>query len=429
MILQVLSGKEPWWEIRGDAAVLLRLAKGHKPGRPESRIMDDSHWNLIQNCWSPVEERNSAEVIIPTIQQFLSYCPQSPPLCDLLRSSWSGQADLGAAAPTESSSTHSYQSAVMSSITPQQSDDNRPEPHLVILAHDDLIWMLAYFPDGRRVVTSSGDGTMKLWNLKDREQEGTSMGPESKVRGLAVTQNGMNIVSGEENGKIKVWNVESHEIVTEWTHPGSFPEIAISPDDRLIAVGDQAVAIYTLEGRQVNYSIEVGGAVLSMCFSPDGKTLACSTCDDIRVYDVDSGTLILGPLEGHRDWVLDVLWSRDGSRLFSASTDETIRCWNSDTGEQIGHPWTGHTDRIRSLSLSPDGSILASASWDKTVRFWNTTTGNPIGQQIQHDKQVYVVRFSPSGEFVASAGSDGKIYLWRVPSLDSVESVRHACMF
>ena len=138
----------------------------------------------------------------------------------------------------------------------------------------------------------------------------------------------------------------------------------------LIAVGSHA-AIYTMGGRQVKHSIEVDSLIWCMSFSPDGKKLACGTSGDIRVYGVDSGTLILGPLRGHEDWVFDVLWSRDGSRLFSASDDETMRCWNSDTGEQIGHPWIGHTSFIPtgSLCLSPDGSILASASWDKAVRF------------------------------------------------------------
>ena len=110
--LQVLSGKQPWSDIREDAAVVLCLAKGRKPGRPESRTLNDSHWNLIQDCWSPMEDRPTAEAIISTIQQFLRCCPQSSPLVDLLRS-WSGQADLGtesllspSQAPTEGSNTH-----------------------------------------------------------------------------------------------------------------------------------------------------------------------------------------------------------------------------------------------------------------------------------------------------------------------------------
>ena len=236
-----------------------------------------------------------------------------------------------------------------------------------------------------------------------------------------MTRDGTKIISSDVEGEIKVWDVESHELVQEWTHSESFPKIAISPDERLIVVGDHAVTIYTMEGGRVNHSIKVDLLIWSMSFSPDGKKLACSTDDDIRVYDVDSGTLILGSLEGDRKSVFDVVWSRDGSRLFSAVVDKSIRCWNSDTGEQIGHPWTGHTSIIHTLSLSPDGSILlASTSFNNTVRFWDATTGNPIRQYLQYDLPVNAVRFSPSGESVTSAGRNGMIYLWRVPWLNSI---------
>ena len=309
----------------------------------------------------------------------------------------------------------------MSSVTPQQSDGNQPQPHLVISAHNGINRRAAYLSDGR-VVASSDSRTAKVWNVENGEQEGTSMEHEGKLCSLAVVWDGTKLVTGGVTGNITVWNVESQEIVEKWTHPQSWPEIAVSPDDRPVAVGNLAVAIYTMEGRQVNGSIWVGDTGQSMCFSPNGKKFACAAGEDVRVYGVVSGTLILGPLRGHQDPVCWVLWSRDGSRLFSCSSDETIRCWNTDTGEQIGHPWTGHANNIHSLSLSPDGSILASASRDHTVGFWDVTTGQPIGRHLQHDKRVKDVRFSPSGEFVVSAGGDGNIYLWRVPWMNSVEA-------
>ena len=308
----------------------------------------------------------------------------------------------------------------MSSVTPHRSDNDGPQPRLVIkLAHDATILKLAYLPDGRRVVSGAYGGTVRVWNLEDGKQEGTSMKHATYIRGLAVTRDGTKIICSDDDGEIKVWDVESHEIVKEWTHLKQYPNIAISPDDRLIAAGGETVAFYTMEGRQVNHSIKVGSYVWSLCFSPNGKKLACCTTNGVRVYDVDSGTLLS---ESQQDWVYCVLWSRDGSRVFSGSDDKTIRCWNSDTGEQIGHPWTGHTNIICSLSLSPDGSILASASWDKTVRFWDAITGNPIGQHLQHDERVCAVRFSPSGEFVVSGGYDRGIFLWRIPWLNSVEN-------
>ena len=307
----------------------------------------------------------------------------------------------------------------MSSVTPHRSDNDEPQPYLVISTHDAGISTLAYLPDGRRVVSGAYDGTVRVWKLEDGKQEGTSMKHASYICGLAVTRDGTKIICSDDDGSIKVWDVESHEIVKEWTHPKQYPNIAISPDDRLIAAGGETVAFYTMEGIRVNHSIEVDSYVQSLCFSPNGKKFACRTSDEIRVYDVDSGTLLSAC---QQKWVDCVLWSRDCSRLFSASNYHTICCWNSDTGEQIGHPWAGHTDAIQSLSLSLDGSILASASKDKTVCFWEATTGHPIGQHLQHDKRVHTVLFSPSGEFVVSGGWDAKIFFWRVPWLNSVEN-------
>ena len=113
--LQVFSGKQPWSEVRGDSAIVLRLAKGHKPGRPESQTLNDSHWDLIQDCWSEIEKRPAVEAIIPTIEQLLSHCPQFPLLCDFLPA-WSSEADLGAEpspsvsqASTEGSGSHATQ--------------------------------------------------------------------------------------------------------------------------------------------------------------------------------------------------------------------------------------------------------------------------------------------------------------------------------
>ncbi|KAF8553453.1 WD40 repeat-like protein [Imleria badia] len=315
------------------------------------------------------------------------------------------------------------QSTIMSSIaSSQRSNRDPPQPQRVILVPDGNVWMLAYHPDGRRVVSRSDDGTIRVWNLDNGEQEGSSMKYESfVVDNLAVTSDGTRIVGSDETGSIKIWDVESHEIVQEWTHQGSYPELSISPDDQLIAVGNWVVTIYTMEGRQVNHSIQVGTTVFSMGFSPRGDKLACGTRYEVYVYDVNSGTLIL-VLQGHQDRVHRVLWSRDGSRLFSASNDKTICCWDSDTGEQIGRPWTGHTDRVCYISLSPDGSKLASASNDRTVRFWDTISGQLIPQHLEHRYGVNAACFSPSGEFVASATGNGRIHLWRVPWLDAVES-------
>ncbi|KAN0092693.1 Protein kinase-like domain containing protein, partial [Tylopilus felleus] len=68
--LQVLSGKRPWAEFRRDEAIILELAKGHRPRRPQSHPIEDQHWTFVEHCWSPVEERPSAAHLVSSTQDF-----------------------------------------------------------------------------------------------------------------------------------------------------------------------------------------------------------------------------------------------------------------------------------------------------------------------------------------------------------------------
>ena len=299
--------------------------------------------------------------------------------------------------------------------------DDGPQPYRVITTSFDVDSLL-YLADGRLVSSIYRDGMVTFWNAGEGKQLESAflLHDKDEMSDLALTADGKKIISSDNKGGVKMLDVELDQVVVKEWFDGQEVQavrVSISPDNRLVAVGSKRVFIHAIEGWQVKQTIEVGELLWCMSFSPAGNKLVCSTTFDIRIYDVDSGTLILGPFE--TDGVRAVLWSRDGSKLFSASWDKAIRCWNADTGEQIGHPWIGHTSWIYSLALSLDGRILASASLDKTARFWNATTGDPIGRPLQHKNNVWDVCFSPSGKFLASIASN-EIYIWRAPKLNTV---------
>jgi WD40 repeat protein len=158
------------------------------------------------------------------------------------------------------------------------------------------------------------------------------------------------------------------------------------------------------------------GIVMSVAFSPDGKTLASDSWDKtIRLWDVATSQPIGQPLTGHTDYVASVAFSPDGKTLASGSWDKTIRLWDVATGKSISQPLTGHTDDVGSVAFSPDGKTLASGSWDKTIRLWDVATGQPIGQPLTgHTEAVLSVAFSPDSKTLASGSWDHTIRLWDV---------------
>jgi WD40 repeat protein len=94
--------------------------------------------------------------------------------------------------------------------------DLTPKPLLTISGHERSVNGIAYLPGEERLVTCSYDGTVRIWNVENGEQEGMEMEHGGWVEGLAVTRDGKRILSGSSDKVLKVWDVETHQPIAEW---------------------------------------------------------------------------------------------------------------------------------------------------------------------------------------------------------------------
>ncbi|KAF8598954.1 WD40 repeat-like protein, partial [Ceratobasidium sp. AG-I] len=160
---------------------------------------------------------------------------------------------------------------------------------------------------------------------------------------------------------------------------------------------------------------------MSICFSPDNRRIVSGSRDDtLRVWDIETGATLLGPLEGHSHRVLSVVFSPDNRYIVSGSYNGTVGIWNAETGAIVSNLLVGHAQSLTSVAVSPDGSIIASSSWDSTVRIWSvrTATADP-------EASITAFRLNPSAiplstgflaHYANSSGwvtsDDGALLLW-----------------
>jgi WD40 repeat protein/energy-coupling factor transporter ATP-binding protein EcfA2 len=151
--------------------------------------------------------------------------------------------------------------------------------------------------------------------------------------------------------------------------------------------------------------------VTDVAFSPDGTKLATTSLDNtVRVWDSQSGQVLL-TLEDHSRGVNTVAFSPDSARLATAGDDGFIIVWNAETGVRLG-VFKDENGTIRGLEFSPDNVHLAAAYEDFTVRIWNTTTRRSLYRLFGHENGVTDVAFSPDGGYFASSAEDGRVIVW-----------------
>jgi len=137
--------------------------------------------------------------------------------------------------------------------------------------------------------SGSIDGRLRLWNIKEGRVVGDPLeGHKDAVRCLDWSPKGLEIASGSRDGTVRRWN--------------------------------------PITGRQIGPTIETGGWVLAIKYSPQSDKIASGGEDRvIRVCSKDGKLLI--EIKGHDNWVSSLCWSKDGAHIFFASGDCTIRKW------------------------------------------------------------------------------------------------------
>ena len=112
-------------------------------------------------------------------------------------------------------------------------------------------------------------------------------------------------------------------------------------------------------------------------YSPDSSLLATGSYSLIRIWEVDTGKILLSVNTEHKrgnttfgDYPEPLVFSPDGAILVNGLDRGVIQLWDVTTGDQIA-ALDGHTQKVETLKFSPDGKTLVSTAMDGTILLWD----------------------------------------------------------
>lgn len=316
--------------------------------------------------------------------------------------------------------------------------------------HTGDVYRLAFSPDGRRLATSSEDGTIRIWDVVSRQTKaiirehprGTWAMTFSPDNQFLFTSSNTEVIQwsaaeGKETHRFKIEPVKDPEVQLAVT------SIAASIDGGLFALieasdssGLKHFAIVTaweiatgkrLFRREEQFYAQ--GAALSSCAEiyahNRGKILDAMSGRERAALQLSEGSNIdqfVWPkfaFSASQQLIAGQLRQTDRNQLRGRSDFSGLQIWDSTTGKPLRSFGRG---LLGTMAMSQNGRLFAAADLD-FLYIWDTLTGEELLKRPapRHIRGHYAISFvsamafSPDGRRLATGFPDSTILLWEMP--------------
>ena len=275
-------------------------------------------------------------------------------------------------------------------------------------------------PSPDLLATSSDDGGLPIWSLREGSPELVLRGKPDEFMTLAVNRARGLIATGGHSKEVTAWRLsdggQAWKLSLE--SDGSF-DLNFSPDGAWLAVSakrylfsknseESAVVVYDVQSRKPIARFKAPS--VGFCrFSPDAKYLAFMDGHTVRLVETRSWTEVRElDLKGY---AICIAFTPDGQELWATNEKGAIERLSTTSRTQLAEFHLANSELLW-LAFSPDGSRFVTCEDSGQPKVYDAKTGEAKLTLGAAPALVLPTMFTEDGKFVVGGLIDGTSRIW-----------------